>query len=275
MLALSTEGFRGLTLEIRVVMTIVFLKLLNGHPKPTCGLPHVGASLHQPGCRGVAQGVTDDVFVEASVKQNAFPCGAYLSCQRLAVICAMDNEPDWLGHYRGPPYLDPLITGYDTPAGEGYKGEWTRRYDDIQSALHNHDPPAPFSGPDTGSNYPVSKGKGADTSVHGVPFTLRFAEDQSTRISLATQHYYGGSNTVAPIWTPGSYVEGDVVLDTDNFTYRCIQDDADSREHPSALPSFWSGYPAFWRQHGTYAVGEDVPVCNEAVGRAGQVASEG
>jgi hypothetical protein len=104
---------------------------------------------------------------------------------------ALDNEPDWKGRY----HLDPNIRGYFPSRGSiGYRDAWTRRYDEVQAALGRPVPPAAFSGPDTGSNYPVSTDAASNTSIDGTPFTLRFAIDHRHHIDLATQHYYGGSN---------------------------------------------------------------------------------
>ena len=108
---------------------------------------------------------------------------------------ALDNESDWKYHYRSP-YPDLVITGYATPAGYGYKDKWALLYANIQGYLGNPSPAAPFSGPDTGSNYPIQTDSSSDTSIPnpgGVPFTLRFAIDQASRLKTATQHYYYGT----------------------------------------------------------------------------------
>ena len=119
---------------------------------------------------------------------------------------ALDNESDWKYHYRSP-YPDPVITGYATPAGQGYKDKWALLYTNIQNYLGNPSPAAPFSGPDTGSNYPIKTDSSTDTSIPnpgGVPFSLRFALDQVSRLRTVTQHYYWGgfdTNTAAQLAT--------------------------------------------------------------------------
>ena len=96
---------------------------------------------------------------------------------------AFDNEPDWLRYIC---CTDPNITGYSTPAGTGgYSGMWSQWRQTIAGLA----PGAKFSGPDTGSKWPCP-GE-INTSVGGVPFTLRFATDKSSLISMATQHFYG------------------------------------------------------------------------------------
>ncbi len=96
---------------------------------------------------------------------------------------AFDNEPDWL---RVICCEDPNIKGYYTPAATGgYLGEWSGWQQTIAAIA----PGAKFSGPDTGSKWPCP-GE-INTSVSGVPFTLRLATDESQVISTATQHFYG------------------------------------------------------------------------------------
>lgn len=96
---------------------------------------------------------------------------------------AFDNEPDWLRYIC---CTDTNITGYSTPASSGgYKGEWNA----WQQIIAGIAPSAKFSGPDTGSKWPCP-GE-INTSVSGVPFTLRFATDESSVISMASQHFYG------------------------------------------------------------------------------------
>jgi hypothetical protein len=166
---------------------------------------------------------------------------------------ALGNESDWHYNYHGQ---DPIITGYATPAGHGYKDEWTTLYNAIESAA----PSAAFSGPDTGSNYPIETDATSNTSIGGVPFTLRFAIDQRPRIALATQHYYGGSTTNAPVWAAGSYAVNDVVQDpkSANLTYRCIVADPQSHTHPAAAPTYWAAYPPLWSIGASYHVGDEV-----------------
>lgn len=100
---------------------------------------------------------------------------------------AFDNEPDWLGEIC---CADPTVTGYYTPTNTtgGYIGMWKGWQQTIAGIV----PGAKFSGPDTGSKWPV--GSDTDTAIGGVPFTLRFALDTSSVISMANQHYYAGGS---------------------------------------------------------------------------------
>jgi len=96
---------------------------------------------------------------------------------------AFDNEPDWLHVIC---CADPGITGYYTPATNGgYLGWWKT----LQQGIAAIAPGAKFSGPDTGSKWPCP-GE-INTSISSVPFTLRFATDTASNISMANQHFYG------------------------------------------------------------------------------------
>src|SRR5450755_345175 len=77
-----------------MMMAIVGLQLLYGHPEPAGGLPHVDAGLHQPGRRCVAQRMPDDIIAESRILQNSFPGRSDLTDKRLAVVYAVHNEPD-------------------------------------------------------------------------------------------------------------------------------------------------------------------------------------
>ena len=106
---------------------------------------------------------------------------------------AFDNEPDWLKYIC---CADKVITGYSTPANNGYIDRWRTWCQAIRTA--GLAPGASFSGPDTGSEWPAATSTSVNTSIGGVPFTLRFVTDAHTNIIMATQHYYGeGSSGLA------------------------------------------------------------------------------
>jgi hypothetical protein len=103
---------------------------------------------------------------------------------------AFDNEPDWL---KSICCADPVITGYYTPTNNGYIDKWRTWCQAIRAA--GVAPGASFSGPDTGSEWPAATTTSVNTSIGGVPFTLRFATDAHTNIITATQHFYGASSS--------------------------------------------------------------------------------
>lgn len=124
---------------------------------------------------------------------------------------AFDNEPDWLGYMC---CTDPNITGYYTPASTGgYIGEW----ESWQQTIAAIAPGAKFSGPDTGSKWPV--GTDTDTAINGVPFTLRFATDEASVIYTANQHYYAGgsASTNSTLDLAETCLSSDRMTDYSNF----------------------------------------------------------
>lgn len=137
---------------------------------------------------------------------------------------AFDNEVDWKHHFRAP-YPDPVIRGYALPPGNGYRDEWERERAAIVAAIGGDAAGLRFAGPDTGSKWPV-KGDMTDdknnTSIGGVPFTLRFALDEASRIGMATQHIYCDNDMQAPEWKAGAhYLPGDVVQMQGGGFWRC------------------------------------------------------
>jgi hypothetical protein len=132
---------------------------------------------------------------------------------------ALSNEPDchnWSN--------DPGITD-----ASSYKRAWEARYNAIQLAIPG---PArvPFSGP--------------DACAAGASFMQGFAIDEHSRISLATQHFYGAATDEVPAWQRGAgYQVGDVVSEG-NSTYRCIESTANSQAPPSQNPDVWRSAPA-------------------------------
>jgi hypothetical protein len=54
-LAPSAEGLRRLLLEVGMVVAVALLQLLDGHAESSSGFPQVGAGLHLPRSRGMAE----------------------------------------------------------------------------------------------------------------------------------------------------------------------------------------------------------------------------
>lgn len=92
---------------------------------------------------------------------------------------AVGNEPDWDSYHRP----DPEIKDYPT-----YLAKWTKFAEAIKAEI----PEIRFTGPNTGSNYPVA---GAKNTFHdGKSWTLNFAEDWQGKdmlYSLAQHNYVG------------------------------------------------------------------------------------
>ena len=105
------------------------------------------------------------------------------------------NEPDWHsfhtspGHERDPRIVEttPNIPGTAYPS---FLKDWRQFASTIEAAV----PGAKFTGPDTGSNYPVPGTK--DTDFDGESWTQRFAADEksSGRLLFVTHHDYPGQS---------------------------------------------------------------------------------
>jgi hypothetical protein len=75
-----------------MVMAVIGFQLLHGHPQPACRFPHIDARLHQPGRRGVTQGVTNHVIAQTSILYDPFPSCPDLTGKRLAIVRAVNDE---------------------------------------------------------------------------------------------------------------------------------------------------------------------------------------
>ena len=105
------------------------------------------------------------------------------------------NEPDWHAYhsYEGRP-MDPEI--FETVSGEpgsaypSYLAKWRA----FAAAIRRAVPRAKFSGPDTGSNYPVAGSK--DTGYRGKSWTENFAIDEkdSGLLTAVLPHDYVGQS---------------------------------------------------------------------------------
>jgi hypothetical protein len=92
---------------------------------------------------------------------------------------AIGNEPDWRSYHRS----DPRITNYPS-----WLADWRKFADAIRAVV----PDARFSGPDTGSDFPVSRA--AKTDYEDESWTQRFADDEKNSgiIAIVLQHDYVG-----------------------------------------------------------------------------------
>lgn len=112
---------------------------------------------------------------------NAPPMAAYIWQKYRAQLnrFAIGNEPDWRSYH----HSDPRITNYPS-----YLAEWRIFADAIRAAV----PLASLAGPDTGSDYPVTRA--ANTDYEGESWTQRFADNEKNSgiISAIFQHDYVG-----------------------------------------------------------------------------------
>jgi hypothetical protein len=94
---------------------------------------------------------------------------------------SIGNEPDWPAYHR----TDPKITNYPS-----YLADWRT----FAAAIHAAIPRAKFSGPDTGSDYPIAGAE--NTDYHGQSWTELFANDEkdSGLIKYILHHDYIGQS---------------------------------------------------------------------------------
>lgn len=107
---------------------------------------------------------------------------------------SVGNEPDWNSYHKE----DPEITDYPT-----YRYKWKKFAVAISEAI----PEVKFTGPNTGSNYPVTGSK--DTNYNGLSWTVNFAKElkNTNLISKLSQHNYVGQDVVAQGLTPKQMVD--------------------------------------------------------------------
>lgn len=156
---------------------------------------------------------------------------------------AMGNEMDFPGNRPGG-------TTY-----ANYKTQWESVRTAVNQAISGTT--FSFSGPDTGSSYPITANQGVnpagqDTSVGGpggVPWTLQFVRDEhGTNLQLGSQHLYdvySESPVTLPAWTSGMYIgQYDIIQDPKDPNHPgafYISNSAGvANTHPSAVPSRWT-----------------------------------
>ncbi|HEY1789458.1 MAG TPA: hypothetical protein VGJ73_14975 [Verrucomicrobiae bacterium] len=112
---------------------------------------------------------------------SAPPIAAYIwqHYQSQLDYFSVGNEPDWRSYH----HSDPRITNYPS-----WLADWRHFADAIRAAV----PDARFAGPDTGSDFPVSRA--ANTDYEGESWTQRFADDEKSSgiIAAVLQHDYVG-----------------------------------------------------------------------------------
>jgi hypothetical protein len=92
---------------------------------------------------------------------------------------AIGNEPDWRSYHRP----DSRTTNYPS---------WLADWRNFANAIRATVPDARFAGPDTGSDFPVTRA--ANTGYEGESWTQRFADDEKNSgiITAVLQHDYVG-----------------------------------------------------------------------------------
>ena len=135
-------------------------------------------------------------LLNGSIQQDAAIAQYIQQHYASQLVCLqIGNEPDWHsfhtapGHERDPRIVEniPEIPGTAYPS---FLKDWR----EFEAAIDVAAPATKFTGPDTGSDYPVSGTKNTDSD--GQSWTQRFTHDEkgSGRLLFVTQHDYPGQS---------------------------------------------------------------------------------
>src|SRR6185312_8844014 len=135
-------------------------------------------------------------LLNGDVKHNADLARYIMQHYAARLVCfEIGNEPDWHSFHTSPrhprdPRIFETVPGQPGTAFPSYLSDWNQYAGAIASAA----PGARFTGPDTGSNYPVPGTK--ETDSEGQSWTWHFARAQrnSGRLLFVTQHDYPGQS---------------------------------------------------------------------------------
>lgn len=133
----------------------------------------------------------------------------YLEC------FSIGNETDWHSFHLNDPDIYETTPGVPGSAYPSYLAKWRK----VAKAVLDSVPGAKFSGPNTGSNYPVAGAK--NTGYNRKPWTVNFAEDEkdSGVLMFVNQHNYVGQDAEGQKLVPEQMVEQMLspVWDTVNY----------------------------------------------------------
>ena len=111
---------------------------------------------------------------------------------------AIGNEPDWHSFHIVDPEIFESKPGIPGSAYPSFLKKWRK----IAAKILESVPDATFTGPDTGSNFPVPGSK--DTYYNGKSWAVNFAEDEKNtgKISFVSLHNYVGQDAESQKLTP-------------------------------------------------------------------------
>jgi hypothetical protein len=112
------------------------------------------------------------------------------------LVCyQIGNEPDWHSFHTAPNHpRDPrIVEATLNNTGSAYPS-FLKTWREFASEINALVPDAKYTGPDTGSNYPVPGTK--DTDFNGEPWTVHFTRDEKPtgRLVFVTHHDYPGQS---------------------------------------------------------------------------------
>jgi hypothetical protein len=179
---------------------------------------------------------------------------------------AIGNEPDWHSFHIEDSLIYETIPGIPGSAYPSYIAKWKK----FAKAVLDLVPDAKFTGPNSGSNYPITGAK--NTGYDHKSWTTNFADDEKNSgiISFISQHNYVGQSTdgmtvqevinkmLSPVWVsdyyPALYNESCATVLADGFPFRltesnCFSGGIDGGSNSFATALFALDYMHWWAAH--------------------------
>lgn len=184
---------------------------------------------------------------------------------------AIGNEPDWHSYHMEDPEIFETTPGIPGTAFLSYIAKWRR----FAKAVLDSVPEAKFSGPNTGSNYPVPYAK--NTGYNGKTWTVNFLDEEKNSgiIKFIAQHNYVGQSTndktiqevigkmLSPEWDSVYYSDlynADCVLALESgFPFRltesnCFSEGIDGASNTYATALYALDYLHWWSVHNALGI---------------------
>jgi hypothetical protein len=179
---------------------------------------------------------------------------------------AIGNEPDWHSYHIEDPEIFETTPGIPGTAYRSYLAKWRR----FAAIVLDSVPEAKFSGPNSGSNFPVVGAK--NTGYNGKSWTANFVDDEKNSgfITFFTQHNYVGQSTngktipeivdgmLSPTWDsenyPALYTESCAPVISAGFPFRLTESNSfsegiDGGSNTFATALFALDYLHWWAAH--------------------------
>lgn len=211
-------------------------------------------------------------LLNGNARENASTAKYIWDHYRKYLDCfAIGNEPDWHSfHIKDPEIYETDSTKPGT-AFPSYIAKWKKYAKVILDSV----PEAKFSGPNSGSNFPVTGAK--NTGYNGKSWTANFIDEEkkSGIISFFTQHNYVGQSTndktapevvekmLCPDWNarqyPALYAASCEPALVAGFPFRvtesnCFSEGIDGASNTFATALFALDYLSWWAEHGALGI---------------------
>ncbi|HTR81100.1 MAG TPA: hypothetical protein VMM58_05660 [Bacteroidota bacterium] len=157
---------------------------------------------------------------------------------------AIGNEPDWHSFHMRDPEIFEATPGVPGTAFPSYLAKWRR----FAKAILDSVPEVKFSGPNSGSNFPVTGSK--NTGLNDKSWTENFidSEKNSGIISFFTQHNYVGQSTNGK--TVNQVIGMMLSAEWDTVEYPAVY-------YASCAPALAAGYPFRLTESNSFSEGID------------------